>query len=61
MKKVKKWEVYCDSCDMGAVMDVESFYSKVHDSQFIIRPSVECDKCHSVCVLTLVEWELEEK
>ena len=54
-KTVKKWEVWCGSCDVTIHLDVESRCSMDQGAQFIIRPTVECAKCQSVCMTSLVE------
>jgi hypothetical protein len=58
-KKVKKWEVWCGSCDVAIHLDVESTCSTDQGAQFLIVPTVICAKCQSIGVANLVEVEVD--
>ena len=54
-EKKMMWEVWCGSCDVTIHLDVESRCSMDQGAQFIIRPTIECAKCQSTCIITQVE------
>ena len=52
---LKKWDVWCGSCDVHAKIEFETLATEIEGHMFYKRPDVLCAECHSVCILTMKE------
>lgn len=54
-RKQKMWSVWCGICDVTIEFPVESIHSTDQGAEFLIKPTVECGKCFSGCMVELKE------